>query len=452
MVSARLDPLRDDAGCDTSPFADVFCIPHENGYIIYLPLRGLILFGNASLVNALCRARSGDESALAELGIDEALVSELFESGRHLAILSAPKDTPAFAPTSVTLFLTNDCTLRCRYCYADGGHNSNEMPFDMASAVVDEVVGNALNKGAEGISVSFHGGGDVSAAWDLLVRVRNYMRRQTTRHSLKCHTSVGLNGILNDRQRQWIIRNIDGATVSVDGPPDIHDSQRPLAGGGGSYRIVHDTLKAFDRAGFPYAIRTTVTSLGVGRLEETAEHLCGQFGVRRIKAEPMYPRGRAARSDFSPPGEADFVEHFRRAKAVADAAGREFIYSGARMETLTSVFCRAAGDSCAITPDGWVTSCYEVLSPDDPLASRFFYGRYDPKSRRITVDEERRRALFACSVHSRPECAKCFCKWHCAGDCPAKALHYREARSPDLLDRCYINRELTKDQLIAAIG
>lgn len=138
----------------------------------------------------------------------------------------------------------------------------------------------------------------------------------------------------------------------------------------------------------------------------------------------MFPKGRGLLNpNISPPLELDFVENFRKAREIAEKAGRKLIYSGARLNVVTNTFCQAAGKSCAITPEGWVTSCYEVLDNNDPLAKIFFYGYYDPVKRSFIIDEERRRNLFNLSVINKESCSKCFCKWHCAGDCPAKSIY-----------------------------
>lgn len=35
------------------------------------------------------------------------------------------------------LRVTNDCNLRCRYCYACGGEDGQEMPYEIARRAVD---------------------------------------------------------------------------------------------------------------------------------------------------------------------------------------------------------------------------------------------------------------------------------------------------------------------------
>jgi uncharacterized protein len=436
---------------DHFSFNNIFCIPHRDKYIVYFPLLQMILQGNKKFVNLLYQALNGDQRARHQLDIDDTFITMVNDAEKRCAHLKSVRQPPDFVPTSVSLFLTNDCTLRCRYCYAEGGMQKQHMPWKLVTGVLDTVLNNVVCSQSKQMEVHFHGGGDVSAAWKLLVQTREYLDQITQPKNIDVKTSIGLNGMLNAEQQQWIIHHIQSATISVDGPPDIHDKHRPQPNGKPSFRRVSETLKSFDNAKYKYGIRCTVTAESVHRLEEIVSFFCENFESRSIKLEPMFPRGRAKDSSFLPPQASLFVKNFRKAKRIAQKAGRELIYSGARLEILTNTFCQAAGESCAVTPDGSITSCYEVLDSSDPLAQLFFYGNYDYETCSFVVDDARRKKLFDLSVLHKPFCEKCFCKWHCAGDCPVKSKYAEIAMDGNIPDRCSINRELTKDQLIECL-
>ncbi len=436
----------------SSRLRNVFCIAHEDRFIVYLPLRGLILLSNAEFVNLLYRARQDDEAALSRLALDEALGAELLAEDSDERAVCSESPLPLFAPTSVSLFLTSRCTLRCTYCYASGGRDSVDMPWAIASGVIDRLKDHVAATGTGPLTVHFHGGGDVSAAWPLLVRAREYLGSVAAASGLKVSTSTGLNGMLDAAQREWIVRNIDTATVSLDGFPDIQNRQRPTPGGGPSAADVEETLRALDAAKYSYGLRCTVTEDSVDRLEEIVAYFCDRFSVQDIKIEPMNPRGRAVDQEVRAPRADVFVDRFRNARRVAKKAGRNLVYSGARLGPASAVFCQAAGQSVGVTPEGWLTSCYEVLSPSDPLSDEFFYGRFDVGSRQFVVDEGRRQRQRKWSVDQKPHCERCFCRWHCAGDCPAKSGADGERLFAGATDRCYIARELTKDLLLEALA
>jgi radical SAM additional 4Fe4S-binding domain len=430
---------------------EVFTIPHEGQHILYFPFRRTVLLGNAALVNLAHRAKQGDAAAAQRL-------SETLGHGCEGIGIDMPDDHPVcarpqpgpFQPTSVSLLLTEDCTLRCKYCYAHGGKSRRSMPWEMVTGVIDTIFTNARAAGLGTVAVNFHGG-DAGAVWPLLVKTRDYLRDKETSFGIHVLTSVGTNGVLDHAQRLWLTENIDSATVSVDGPPAIHDSQRILPDGSPSSGFVVKTMGHFDRVKFRYGIRSTITADRVERMDEIAHFLCTTSAAKKIQMEPMFPQGRAGNGGIRAPGAQEFVDNFRKARQVALAFDRTLYYSGARLDVLTNVFCKACGDSCVVTPGGDITSCYEIADAEDPLAQIFFFGRFDLQTRSFGVDEDRRARLFGLSVLDKPRCMDCFCKWHCAGDCPAKVLHAERASNRDLPDRCQINRELTKDQLVAAL-
>lgn len=430
-----------------SPVENIFCIPHADNFIVYAPLWGILLQGNAQFVNLFYSALHGDKDSLKEFGVAN---TDIFASLNHHnnPFVGSPSKCHPFTPTSVSLFLTTACTLRCRYCYASGGAAPVQMPWDMVTSVLKQIHDNAVSVRSDSMSVHFHGGGDVSAVWDLFVRAREYLYELTSPHNLTAVTSVGTNGILNQEQRLWLMSHITSATVSIDGPSDIQDYQRPMSNGTSSFPVVYETLQTFDEHDYSYGIRTTITDRSVHRMEEIVSFFCQHFNVKKIKMEPMFLRGRALKSSLKPPDAGIFVEHFRKARMIARRADRELTYSGLRTGVISNVFCKACGESCAVTPDGWVTSCYEIIDVHDPLSKIFFFGKYDRDSNRLVFDEESRQRLINLSVEHNNRCQKCFCKWHCAGDCPSKSTRFKKMFPSGVTDRCYITRELTKDDLV----
>jgi uncharacterized protein len=297
--------------------------------------------------------------------------------------------------------------------------------------------------------VTFHGG-DVSAVWPLFVATREYLHSKEQALKIRVDTSVGSNGLLDPERRLWLTSSIGSATLSLDGPPDIQDMARPTPDGRGTSEIVMGTVAHFDRVGFRYGIRTTITAASVARMEEIVEYLCEHTRAIQLQMEPLYPHGRGSDADVPSPGA--FIDNFRRARDIARRHHRRLTYSGARLDVLTDIFCKACGDSCVVTPTGRLTSCYEVADASDPRSQLFCFGRFDPVTRHFVVDNDRLNRLAALTVTNRPECHDCFCKWHCAGDCPAKVAARRPAEDGSMPARCLINRELTKDQLVATLG
>jgi uncharacterized protein len=117
------------------------------------------------------------------------------------------------------------------------------------------------------------------------------------------------------------------------------------------------------------------------------------------------------------------------------------------LDVLTNKFCAAPGDGFSVTPEGFVSSCFEVTDASDPRAELYHYGRYDENRRGFTIDEDRVARLRRLRVENISQCQDCFCKWHCAGDCLAKALPGTRPEDHVGSPRCSLNREITRFQL-----
>jgi uncharacterized protein len=316
------------------------------------------------------------------------------------------------------------------------------MPWAVAETGIDLVANNAGVLGHDTFAVGFHGGGEPTVAWSLLVDCCEYAGSVADRKGLKVELFAATNGVLDRAKREYIARTFKTVNISLDGPEDIQNYNRPQQNGHGSYRAIHDTLSFFDKVGFHYGIRSTVLGRNVARIEEISEHICATFRPAYLHIEPAWFCGRCLSTHESPPEDGAFADGFLRAKAKGAEYGVAVHYSGARLDTLTSKFCGAPGDSFTVLPEGIVTSCYEVTELDDPRAHVFHYGKYDGESGLFRFDYDRIESLRKLSVDNLPFCQDCFCRWHCAGDCIAKAIGQGGAAHHSGTERCTINRKL----------
>jgi sulfatase maturation enzyme AslB (radical SAM superfamily) len=58
----------------------------------------------------------------------------------------------------ITFIVTEDCNLRCTYCYQAHKNNKHKMTFDIAKKAVDYVLGNPQIFNAEAVLWDFIGG------------------------------------------------------------------------------------------------------------------------------------------------------------------------------------------------------------------------------------------------------------------------------------------------------
>jgi uncharacterized protein len=428
---------------------DVFIIPDGEQYLLYAPFSLGVASVNAATVRRLEDIKAGKDTFRS---FDPGFVQDLMDAGvlvhrdeAHRRPQFPQKD--AFDPDGITLFLTTKCSLACTYCYASANDRPSLMTWETAKSGLDWMFRHAEARGRDQVSVMFHGGGEVTVAFDLLKRAVEYAREQASARGMRLMTSAGMNGVMKGPVLEWVITHIDNATISFDGLPEIHNAQRPLVNGRDSFEIIAAALRRMDEVGFHYGLRVTVTRMGLSRMADAVEFMCRNFKAQVIQLEPVSSSGRARVNDLTTPDPNEFVRQFRMAKAIAQAYGRELKYSGARFGLITNKFCQVSDDLLALTPEGALSSCYEVGQADDPRASTFFFGKLNQETRGLDVDMKKVIRLRTLTVEHKSACDTCFCRWSCGGECSAKLAQAGDAWDTSHNPRCVINRALTLDQM-----
>jgi uncharacterized protein len=428
---------------------DVFALPYGERFILYAPLKRLGFLVNAPVVDAV-RRRAANPAFSGGDGECRDILSFLSATGffEPAAPPAEPDAVGSFRPTSVTLFLTNQCNLRCVYCYASAGESAPiTMSWEVAKAAADYVIGNAVAAREREVQIGFHGGGEPTLAWGVLQRVVEYFQASACEHGLTPCLHIATNGVLTPDRTDWIIGHLTSANISLDGLADVQNAQRPRIGGGGSFAAVRATMTAMDARGFSYGVRATVTKGSAPEMGRFTSFLARRTACRQVHFEPTFSCGRCVHSGTDGPDAAAFIRGFREACAAAKGHPLDVLYSGARLYTVTDRFCQAAGESFCLTPSGDVTSCYEVTTPDDPRSGTFFYGRYDPGRNEFVYFGERLQRLRDRTVANIAHCGNCFCKYHCAGDCLTRATDGQDLTTIVNPARCEINQALTLDQI-----
>jgi uncharacterized protein len=432
--------------------AEIFLIPLEDRkFIVYAPLRQSAFIGNEYVADCIRRLQKGEWYSNRR---DVTLVKLL----RGLDMVDAgPESRPSRlfpsnpAPTSVTLFLTTACNLRCSYCYASAGNRRpRSMSLSTAQRGIDFAAQNAAATPCRTLGVSYHGGGEPTVNWLVLSGSADYARSRARELGLTLQITLTTNGILSEEQRAWVRANVTSLTISCDGLPAIHDRHRIDAKGRPSSARVFETLSYLDKSGGRYGIRATVTADAFELLPDSVDFLTSQFRAEGIQVEPVYLLGRALEARTA---ESDgFVDAFRRARDRAAANGRRLWFSGARVGTLTNHFCSATQDNFCLSAAGNVTSCYEAFSEDVSHVKVFYYGRPSNGASGYDFDLKVLDHLRAQAVENRRFCSDCFAKWTCGGDCYYKWRAGSHSSEFDGSPRCHIIRELTKDQIIEKIS
>jgi uncharacterized protein len=428
---------------------EIFFLPFEDEYILYAPLINFLASVNKDARDAVSRRLEGLPLHAAERGVIETLEKRgLFNDD-----FQYPQVEEAFAPTRVTLFPSDSCNLRCRYCYASAEKGEHTLSLSAARAAIDLVADNAKKKSHSQFGVGFHGNGEPLTAFDVIAECCEYIGGTAERSGLKYSISTATNGVISDSHMDWLLAWITDFNISSDILPDIQNNQRPLADGRGSFDAVDHTIRRLDKAGVQYGIRATITKESVVRMCEMAAYVKERYPKCNIlHLEPVFEVGRALQTHQTAPESKLFVREYIKAKDELAGSKTRLAYSGERAETLCQCFCSACSNGFTVTAEGNVTSCYEICTYRDTRAVRYIYGRFDESAGDFVFDGNTIRELLQLQVKNIPFCRDCFCKWHCGGDCAAKTLGDKALDEHSGSNRCVINRALTYRQLLQKLG
>jgi uncharacterized protein len=338
--------------------------------------------------------------------------------------------------------MTNRCNLRCIYCYAAAGERETEdISLELCQQAIDITSLNAEKAGHSAFELVFHGGGEPTQHWEVLTKTIDYARKKT----LPCNISMSSNGVWSEKQRNYILDNFNGLTLSFDGTKEVQDAQRPTARGNSSFDTALKSLKIMDDRNFPYSIRVTISSPWLEKLPECVRFICEESGCHHIQVEPAFKPVREGWQDPSVEESDRFVEAFIESMDVAGQYQRELTYSGARPWITLSSFCRAAESALAVRPDGKLVACYEVTDSRHKLADYFTVGSI--KSQGPVINEKARKRLTEMRQDRFSLCSECFCIWHCAGDCSSRCFSADGKAHLRFEQRCRINQEISKEIL-----
>jgi uncharacterized protein len=131
-----------------------------------------------------------------------------------------------------------------------------------------------------------------------------------------------------------------------------------------------------------------------------------------------------------------------------EAYGVEPVYAAADISASRATFCPVGQDTAIVSPDGIISACY-LLRPDwEAKGLNLCLGRIRGDGA-VELDAETVASARNLNVWNKPFCARCFCKWHCAGGCH---VNHTLSDSTGEYDRlCLQTRMITLRNILKAI-
>ncbi len=317
----------------------------------------------------------------------------------------------------VTLSLTHNCNLACRYCYAGRKIRRNMTP-ETAFKVVDF----ALEQAGDGrpVQINFFGG-EPFLCLDLMWGVADYARRCAIQRDKDVSFGVTTNGTLLDSVvLRFLSDHKVDLCISLDGPAPVHNRHRVYADGKGSFdKVVRNLERALAelpsvQVNAVYGPHTLpmlseVLDLFI-HLEVPAVHLNPDITARW---EPDAIAGLAPAFEKV----ADrYIDCYRSGRELAvnaiDGKIILFMKGGYQPEDC----CGMGETEFGVAPSGNIYACERFIGQDDDF--RFLLGNIHHG-----VDLKNRCRIASMRGNQNPECPHCHFRPYCMNWCGCTNFH-----------------------------
>jgi uncharacterized protein len=329
-------------------------------------------------------------------------------------------DTPLAPPPlrALSLAIAQKCNLGCTYCYAQQGEfggAAKNMELTEALRAVDLLVGKA-EPGAK-LNLAFLGGEPL---------VNRKVLRAATEHALqlargreaKITFSITTNGtLLTEDDGRFFEQHGFAVTVSIDGPADVHDAQRPFKGGAGSYDAIMKRVAPLLKMqhNMQVSARVTVTPRNLS-LRPTLDGFIAA-GFHSVGFSPMLSAPTAAGEMQAGDLELmlgemiDCGQEYER----ASRSGRRYPFAN-MVNAMREIHrgthrpypCGAGAGYLGVSAEGELSACHRFVGDEQGAMGSLDDG----------VDMSRQADWLATRhVHRQEPCRSCWARYLCGGGC-----------------------------------
>lgn len=416
---------------------DVFSIPVNGGYLLYAPLDGLLALVNQQAAKEIQRDL-----------LDPLSFSEFTKTLRTPCNISPITSGEVLNPLFLGIIPTRNCNANCRYCdFAAPKQHGPVMKLSLARDAINDYLLLLKALGKSEAEMQFFGG-EPFYAENVVIFSVEYAAMRAEELGLQVHFEATTNGVYRPALSKWIAEHIDTVVLSLDGPKDIQDAQRPIRNGKSGFDLVLNTARALSQGPAELILRVCVTKQTVDRLEEIAQWFCEEFRPSTVCFETMVPSDLSKKAGLEPPDPWEFAHNFYLASEYLAKHEIIAVHATAETHTCRVSFCPLGKDALIVSPDGSIDACYLLKDNWQQRGLNLRLGQME--NGKMDLSPRTLNYVRNLNVENRPLCRNCFCRYHCAGGC---YVNHDTSSSPGQFDAlCIQTRILTVISLLKRLS
>ena len=320
-------------------------------------------------------------------------------------------------PSALVLMLSQDCNLRCNYCYAGDGEYCNKglMKESTAKMAIDYAFDNFTE---DKISIILFGGEPLLNK-NLFKFCVEYAKKKAEESSKEVSFSTTTNAtLLNMKNAKIIIENKFSVTISIDGDAKTHNQNRFYANKKGTYDDVVNNVKNY--LGFKnVAARATLTKYNP-KIKDIYEHLYG-LGFRSIHISPSIEFMDRDAYDKLILSYLELIDTFEKKLKLKDydyclrMSNIMAFLNRLNKGGLRRKFCGACNNMLTVDIDGSFHGCHRFVATPE-----LNYGNIMNHN---AVEDDRKNGMLEALIQNHDSvCRNCWISGICGGGCPAENM------------------------------
>ncbi len=266
-----------------------------------------------------------------------------------------------------TLSLTQQCNLRCSYCYIQ--KHSAVMSAGVAKKIIDEIF--RFSPPEEDIDIGFFGG-EPLLEFELIKQIVSYVEEHSAYSRDRVELTLVTNGtIFNPAIGKYLQEHNIVFCLSCDGPPRIQDKFRKFRDGQGSSAKVEETIRNAHDYFPPFPVNAVYHPETLDHLPEVVDYF-SSLGVKRIYLNPDYSAPWGIEDVEKLPNIYNQIAHKYLDYHLQDNPHFISLIDGKIGVILKGGYapmerCRMGTGEFAFAPSGNIYPCERLIGPDDGM-------------------------------------------------------------------------------------
>jgi serine-type anaerobic sulfatase-maturating enzyme len=332
------------------------------------------------------------------------------------------------------------CNLACRYCFYSGDAEPDAtLPAVMPDEVLDVLIKEYLALRLPQSILCWQGGEPTLAGLDFFRRVIELEKTHGASGQIVSNALQTNGQVIDAEWAKFLAEYRFLVGLSIDGPPEVHDTQRIDRHGRGSHEKALRAAKLFDEHGVEFNILTVIHAGNQDKARDIFRWQLAQ-GWQHLQYIPCIEVDEAGRPlEFSctPEGFGQFLcdlWHAYRETGRRDIGIRTFdswLSQKVLGENTMCVFCESCGDYLLVKPDGSLYPCDFFFDP------KWRLGSVVDGDLLAAFNEVRETGFGKLKQQFDAECRECPWLSLCNGGCPKDRVavgRHDEARRSYLCD------------------